>query len=282
MDRAIQRIRTSVSTSGVLQDRLLQAGALVWLLSFLPSLVGVAEPSPVFYWVDQYNDVPTLLFVLAAAGLGVRRAEGRRERVFWGLVLACMAGWMMVRVLYVLVPYGQRGLKTDLFSDVCYLFGYLCLALALELRPDRDAPGAGRFERMEALSTLVFAFLVLTYLTLMPAVFDPAIYSSWVSSMFLYAVLDVYLVARGVALLRSGTEPGWAAPMGWLTATFALWLVGDLLEGFMYMELIPFIDPGTPLDVLWLGPVLLLLVAVRSRAWQRRAAGAPVPALRVT
>ncbi len=240
----------------------------MWLLSLLPSLRGVEFEDVGFTWADQYSDVPTMALVLVAMSLLASHAQERAEGRFWRLMSGCVLAWLGVRVLYFFVPFDAQGIGFDLVTDVLYLVGYFLIALGLETPPDRAPEGGsrGRERRVESLGTLVFGFGLLTYFVVVPAVFDPDIYASWVSSMLLYAVLDVYLLTRAVTLLRGGLAPGWRAPMGWLAVTLGLWLVGDLTEGLMYLETIPFVDPGTPWDVLWALPSLTLLIAVRSRS----------------
>ncbi len=243
----------------------------MWFLSLLPSLLGTAPFEPAFYWADQYSDVPTLGFVVMAAALRLRVARDRKERTFWRLFMGCMAGWLAVRGLYVVVPYEERGVKSDLFSDLNYLFGYLCLVVALELRPDRDPPGFTRVRRVESLGIVTFGFLMLSYFTLAPSVFNPEAYATWVTSMLLYAVLDAWLLVRALRLLHTDLASDWMVPMRFLAGALALWLVGDLMEGLMYMGAVPYVDSGTPVDLVWATPMLLLLFAVRSRSWQDRA-----------
>ena len=250
-----------------LRDPILWAGGAVWLLSLLPSLADVLPSDLAFSWADQYSDVPMLGFVVVAAAMRARAALDRKERTFWRLFIAGNMSWIAVRGLYVGVPYAQRGMKSDLFTDVSYLLGYLCLIAALELRPDRVPPGRTRAGKVESLGVQTFAFLMLSYFTLAPSVFNPEAYASWVTSMALYAVLDAWLLAHAVRLLRAGLAPGWVVPVRWLAGAFAVWLVGDVMEGLMYMKAIPYIDAGSPVDVVWAAPQLLLLLAVRSRVW---------------
>ena len=251
------------------RDRFFWIGVVVWGASVLPSLIPVLPAEVTFAWADQYSDVPGLIFVLVAAALAIRRASSQRERVFWRLLVGCITGWLAVRGLYLLIPYEEWGTATDLTADLFYLGGYLCVALAVERRPDRHpgTGGPGRLQRAEAAGTLVFAFALLTYLVLLPSVFNPEVYASWVSSLLLFAVLDAFLLARGISLLRGSLEKGWRLPLRWLTAVFAIWLVGDLGEGLMYLDVIPFTEPGTPWDLIWHLPSLALLASVRSRRW---------------
>jgi len=81
------------------------------------------------------------------------------------------------------------------------------------------------------------------------------------------SVLDLYLLIRVFTLLKADPRGGWRWPYRWLLATFALWVVADTLEGLLYLEAVPWIDPGTPWDVLWHLPSLTLLLAVLSRKW---------------
>lgn len=252
---------------GPSRDRFLWAGVAVWALSLLPSLLGAVPFEPAFCWADQYNDVPTLGFVIVAAALRLRVARDRKERTFWRLFMGCMVGWIAVRGLYVVVPYEERGMKSDLFSDLSYLLGYLCLVVALHLRPDRDPPGFTRVRRVESLGIVTFAFLMLSYFTLAPSVFNPEAYASWSTSLLLYAVLDAWLLVRALRLLHTDLASEWRVPMRFLAGAVALWFVGDVVEGLMYLERIPYVNSGTPADLLWTTPMLLLLFAVRSRAW---------------
>ena len=253
----------------------------VWFLSMLPSLLGTAPFEPAFYWADQFSDVPILGCVIVAAALRLRRSRERKERTFWRLFIGGMVGWIAVRGLYVVVPYEDRGVASDLFTDVCYLLGYLCLMVALELRPDHDPPGFTRVRRVESLGILTFAFLMLSYFTLVPSVFNPEAYASWSTSLLLYAVLDVWLIARALRLLHTDLASGWVVPIRLLAAVLVLWFIGDVMEGLMYLGTIPYVDSGTPADLLWAMPMLLLLFVVRSREWQDRP-GPVMPAARAT
>ncbi len=252
----------------LLDDRWVWVGGLVWVVSILPSLVSVLPPDLTYAYADQFSDVAMLLLTL---GLGIaagRTAKGARERQFWYLIAAALVSWLAVRALYALISAEAWGWGADLTSDVLYLAGYLALALGMERRPDRvPAPGLrARLQNLEVMGALLFGFGLLAYFVLIPSVFDPEAYASWVPSLMLYAVLDLFLVTRITLALRQA-PPGWVRPYGLLLAFAGLWLVGDVLEGLMYLEAVAFVEPGTPADLLWHLPSLMLLLAVRSRAW---------------
>lgn len=255
--------------AGYRRDRFFQAGLAAWILSLLPSVAPVLPADLTFLWADQYADVPVLAFVVTGALLLVRRAQRRRERTFWIFLAVGILGWLAVRGLYLIIPYEDRGIGFNFATDSSYLTGYLFMALALEQRPNRDREtGAAAWgRRLESVGALVFGFTLLSYFTLAPSVFNPRVYESWVSSLFLYAAFDAYLVVRCLVLLRSGNVPGWRRPLQALTAAFAFWLLCDLTEGLMYLGTLPPIDSGGPADLLWGLPSLALLVAVRVRTW---------------
>lgn len=251
-------------------DRLLHVGLGVWALSLAPSFLPVLPPDLTWVWADQFSDVPTLGMATLGAVLARRRARDARARAFWGFLVLGILAWFAVRGLYLLVPYEVRGTGFDVATDVSYLLGYLATALALERRPDADVVrGTEAWGRgLESTALLVFCFTLLSYLTLAPSVFHPGMYASWVSSLLLYAAFDTYLAARTLVLLRSTARAEWKRTFALLAATFTVWLVCDVVEGLMYLRVIPEVDAGRPSDLLWALPSLALLVAVRSPAWR--------------
>lgn len=247
-----------------LRDPFLGLGLVAWCLSALPSLLPGPAGDLAYAWADQYSDVPTMTLVMTAALLRAARAPQKRERLFWRLLVAGLAGWMTIRGAYLMIPYDARGMGFDLASDAFYLSGYLFIALALEL--GLSPGGEDRVRRVESVGTLVFGFALLSYFTVAPSVFNPEAYADWVSSLFLYALFDLYLVVRLAVVYRSLPDPAWRRTLPWLGLTFSLWLVGDVTEGLMYRGVIGLWEPARPTDLLWLAPPMTLLVAVRVRS----------------
>lgn len=251
------------------RDRFLCLGVAVWILSTLPSFVHLLPAKVTFSWADEFADVPILLLIIWAAVRALGRSGSQRERGFWRLVAMAMTAWLAVRGLFAVIPDQRWGTGADLTSDLLYLGAYLSLAFALERRPDRT-PGRGlwvQLQQIEVLGTLVFGGGLLAYFVLIPSVFNPRVYASWVPSLLLFAVLDLYLLVRSVALLLSAPGPEWRRTFILLAATFALLLGGDVVEGLFYLGTLPDIPPGGPLDILWQLPWLTLLAAVQARRW---------------
>jgi len=100
------------------RDAILWAGVAVWLLSLLPSLVGVLSPDATLTWTDEFNDVPILLVALMAIAISRHGAEEHGERVFWGLLMGYPGAWLVARVLYLVVPYNGNGILSDQVTDL--------------------------------------------------------------------------------------------------------------------------------------------------------------------
>ncbi len=266
----------SRSSHGPRTDPLFWIALGVWGVSILPSFLPVLSPAATYTYADEYSDVPMLVMAGVALVIALRRTSSHGERLFFRLIVGGLAAWLAVRASYTLMPAALWGETADLIQDFLYLAGYLLFAISLETQPfaPRRLVERRRLHTVEILGTLVFVFGLLAYFVVIPSVFNPEVYASWVPSLLLYAVLDAYLVIRTLTLLNPRLPAEWRDPARWLAVTFALWLVSDMAEGLMYLEVLPWVDPGTPVDLLWHLPGLALFVAVRSRGWS---AGAPTP-----
>ncbi|MFQ5538030.1 MAG: ATP-binding protein [Gemmatimonadota bacterium] len=250
------------------RDRLLWAAVAVWVISTLPLLFPILPEDWRFTYGDQFSDVLPMLTALALIVRHARRSAARK-RIFWGLLAGGIAAWLGVRVLYLVVPFEAWGWELDLSSDLLYLTGYLAIAFAIEARPDRIPVSApeSRLRNLETAGILFFVFGMLAYFVLVPSVFDPESYASWVPSLLLYAVLDAFLMTRVWRALRSGMQGVWARIYRMLALLTALWFLGDVVEGLQYMEVLPWTDPGRPTDLLWQLPSLVFLILALVPRW---------------
>jgi signal transduction histidine kinase len=252
------------------RDRFFLFGVVVWIAAILPSFLPILPPDVTFRYADEFSDVAPLLVVLVALFMVLRTPLSGRVRAFWSLLTASILCVLAIRVLYAILPGSAReSTGLDLVQDILYMMSYLAVALAIERRPDRVA-GAGfraRLRGIEVAGAVVFVFGLLAYFVLIPSVFDPDAYASLVPSLFLYSVLDAYLLLRLNAIRAAGVSPEWRRTFSWLAIAYGTWLFSDLIEGFLYLDILPWFDPGTPLDLIWHLPLLALLVAVRGRAW---------------
>ena len=256
------------------------AGVVVWVACNLPSWVPILPPEATFTWGDQYGDVPSLLLVVAAAWMAGRHESNPARRTFWLSVRLAMISWTGVRVLFFLVPWEEWGVGFDLGSDVLYISAYVLLGIGLEvLRTDMESdgeggePGPGR-SASERSAILVFSFFTLAFLVLSPGFFSPELYASGSSSMLLYVTMDAWLMVRAAQLtIAARRDDEWRRASTWLLITCATLLIGDAVEGLIYIEVIPWLDAGTPWDTIWNVPPLTLFLAARAvRARESRVA----------
>lgn len=256
----------SPEVGNLARDPVVLAALCVWGLAILPSILPILSPDATYTWADQFSDVPNLVFLVATLGWAIVRSQARGERLFWWLLQASTLSWLGVRGLFLIVPFEYWGIGMDLASDVLYLQGYLLLALGIEDRIRETVTHSdSRAEYFEAVGTLVFGFGLLAYFILAPSIFNPEIYETWVTSLLLYAVIDLYLVMRTLKWMRATASTSRRHRLAfWLLVTSLFWLISDLVEGMMYLGVFPWIDPGTPWDLLWHVPAFTILLAVRS------------------
>ena len=119
----------------------------------------------------------------------------------------------------------------------------------------------------------MFVFGLLGYFIVLPSIFVPESYGSWVPSLAMYVVLDAYIALRLIAVLRSRIGPDWRWTYRAIAAAYGLWFFADIAEGLLLLDAVPQIDAGTPLDLLWHLPILCILIAIQCRTW-------PIPAER--
>ena len=237
---------------------------VVWALVSLPYVLPLGQA-----WLESHQEFvlfPSLLaLVVIACFTGIRRLEPQ-ERQFWALVGAGFAVWLISYVPYYAVSPDRRHLALDLSDDLFYLAYYLCLLLALDVRPHlaTASPFADRERWLKSLGTALLAFAGLGYFALIPAAVNPQDYATWVPSYSLYLALDALLVTRlGVMTARAGS-PRWRLLYGALGVSAALMLAVDALELLDRIGLARF-DTGTPTDLLWTLPLVAFAWSARLR-----------------
>jgi signal transduction histidine kinase len=94
-----------------------------------------------------------------------------------------------------------------------------------------------------------------------PVVLAPATYASYVPSYVMYFTLDLLLVIAFLRLVRLAAGTAWHEVYVLVGATAACWLVLDAVEALQWVEIIPWVDAGTPVDLPWLLPFLPLAAA---------------------
>jgi len=238
------------------------ASIAVVLLSALPLLVPVMDPDRTWTYATYWVEIPTTVLTLMIVARAQHHAGHRRERLFWLMWCLALACWLSNWWLYLVASNPETRtveLVADLANLMYYVFAFLAVTSLAHLREADDT--SGRSYRPQVLGTILFAAALLAYFVVIPVVLAPSTYSSYVPSYVMYFTLDVLLLLAFVRLMRLAAGSAWHDLYLLLAATTACWLVLDTFEALQWVEVIPWVDSGTPLDVPWLLPFLPLAAA---------------------
>lgn len=257
--------------SALLRDPfVLGVGTLIVLLA-LPFYLPLLPQSALKEAAYHYSDFLLLLLTSVAFFPSSSAALSRQSRRFYQYCTIGFGFWLLIGVLDVLsleTLSVQYLWMTDVFSDILYLLFYLSLVLASAVRPDRrPASNSQRLEdNFDASGSILFIFGLLVYFIVIPITTSPADYDSWLPSLLLYVVLDLYLAVRFGYL--ASTTPGlrWRATYSLMTIGALSWGLLDFFEALSHIP-DPWLEPFQPslLDPMWSVPFLIFVAAARVR-----------------
>jgi len=260
-----------VGTAELISDRwqTLRRNPVTWIaagafmVTLFPYVFPVLSPGALEYFADWYADFPLMLTAIVAFQYRRSRMARPTERRFWDLWTAAFVCWLIVRVFYAVTPMEYIQWWFDLVVDSLYLLFYLCIVLALELRPDRPVQRSLSTMRrwIEAAGAAAFLLALLLYYAIIPGILSPDAYWTWVPSLALYVTLDAVILLRLLYVRHDCGSPLWRSIYGWLAAATALWLVADLLEVLTYAEFVPLSASGTRWDLIWYAPFVPVILA---------------------
>lgn len=275
------------------RDRLLQLGLGLFLLNaasyvyahvhFPPGTEYVYEVDGERYvaqywvWFDNAWYLVFLTFTLIGLFLPLRSRLRSSEVRFWSLIGGGVAAWWIYCILWFAYPNFLETAMGLTQADVLFLFYYLAIVIALDLRPDLDR----RSEQLrlpfwtEVSGTSLFALGIMTYFVLIPYFRSRNIeYWSFVNSYYLYLAFDAYLVLRLIQLAVGSHTRRWRILYGILGASFAIEFVTNTLELLSYLPRDE-LHLSTLTGPVWFLPVSLLAFAGRLRLADLGAAAAP-------
>jgi signal transduction histidine kinase len=266
-----------MATAELVSDRwqMLRRNPVAWIAGaalavvFVPYLIPVLPSGALAHFAEYYADFPLLLASMAAFQYRRGAIARREERRFWDLWTAAFGCWLLVRLLYAALPSQYLVWWLDLVVDALYMLFYLCIVLALEIRPDRPVPASlGTMRRrVEALGAGVFLFSLLFYFAVIPGILSYEAYWTWVPSMLLYVTLDVIVVARLLYLRHDSRSDRWRTIYGLIAVTAAMWMVTDAFETLTYAEVASLLWPaGQAWDLAWYVPFVPITLAALLRS----------------
>jgi signal transduction histidine kinase len=243
----------------------LWVGSALLLLLVLPYMVPGIAGDTLGEWSELYADLFMLVFVTATLGWWRTRGAPKSVLIFRRILFGAYGVLLVQLVLLLTLPDDEwQTIEAALvYSYLCY---YFLILTALAVQPHLASRGAARswLRVVRPLGTLMLLFGLLMYFVGIPTLYKWDLgHEGWLPTIALYFVLDLAIVGAAYRA-RSATEsPGWRSVYGWLLLAFGVGTVADLVDLTMRAELIPWVEPGTPLDLLWFAPYPPLILAMR-------------------
>ena len=226
---------------------------------------GVPAPARTFFG-DYLLSLTFLPLVIAAFAAGLHRLSANSERRFWQAMAAAFAVWFVYGAVAFFIPDERWSLSWTVAGDCAYIGFYLLILLAIELKPHLQSMDRleERQRRLRSSALVLLLFGWVCYLLVIPAAVNRATYETEVPSFLLYVSLDLAIIVRLLMVRRESWSVRWATLYGMLALGMGWMLTADVLETLMVSGIIP-AGSGTPLDLWWTVPFVLLVAAARAR-----------------
>lgn len=246
----------------ILRSRRGIVAAYLWWAVALPTVI-ISLSLPLWpEWLrrDWFWGYGELMFLGLAAVGAFWRAQFLRHALlkrWWRIFGLALSVWYLGALLSHHGVVGDGPLWSVLATDISFSLYYLIVVIMLDQM-------VGRPNRVTASVALVTAMF--GYVILLPALYAPDEYQSWIPSYLFYVSLDLYIFARISLILRSvwHTRIGLDAAALWLI--FAGFLVSDVLDGLWNIAVLD-IRSSDELAVIFYLPLLPLLL-IPSPLWR--------------
>ncbi|MEM1180214.1 MAG: ATP-binding protein [Acidobacteriota bacterium] len=234
-------------------------------------------------WEDpgQLTSVLDLLVISAVVVLllaGLKDLHSPSERLFWTLTAAGYGCWWLSRAILWIFAHADERLVLHVLVDTLYILLFLFSLAAAELRPDLGRPMPEGWPWRPRLGTAALLLTILSfalYFVVIPSRIDPTFYGTRVSSMKLYAALDLLVAVRFGLLARSARGLRWTSIYGLCALSMGLWFALDASDAYVRVAGIE-IANLSPLNILWSVPLVVLGLAAslrRDDVWAGQTAG---------
>ena len=233
------------------RDPISAAGLIALALSTSLYLLPVVSSQRLAAWSEGPLFLPLIGWAVVATLVRSWRSRAEPERQFWRTIGIGSACWLAAVVLTLLPVWSANKPLIEFAYDALVVTFYLGLILATTKAP--HAP-AGPRRHVGAtpilLGTVVFGVGMTAYFDLVPYLVDRADFDSRTPALYLFLALDLSLLARTAAQVRSARDTNWRIPY-WLIFLAALLLTtGDLLDLLRRLGLRAYTS-GTATDFLW-------------------------------
>lgn len=252
--------------SFLVRDTWFRLCLLVWLAVAVLYLTPLAQPSVRTFFGDYLIGITFIPLVIACCLSGSTGRRETEESHFWWMIAGAYAIWFCYGLLTLAMPDSSWTLSASVRGDVAYVAFYLLFLLAIELKPHLQTMNRveAQQRRLRATALTVLLFSWLCYVVVIPAAVDRRVYETMVPSFLLYLSLDLLLLGRLMWVRRESWSVRWAALYGLLAAAVGAMFVGDVFET-MYIGNVIALGSGTPADLLWTLPFMLVAATARAR-----------------
>ena len=252
--------------TSLLQDTLVQLYLAVVVAEAVIYAVPLLDPATLTAFGASPFQIPFVATVAVAAFAGLRRIPEGEERRYWTHLAWATLVWLATLVWVAVVPAERWTDAHDVWVDASYLFFYFAILLAVERKPHLPRLSARRDTerplRWAGVTLLVAGYFV--YFVVAPAVVEPGLLRSELSSSLLFLTIDAAIVIRFAWRAWTAGAVGWRVLYGAMAAAGLALGATDMLDALGAVGVIHLPD-GAASDLIWAVPPFCFLVAFRLR-----------------
>lgn len=246
------------------RDWVIEAFVLVVAAHVVVYTVPLLDPDTLDWFGSTPFMVPYVLLALVAAFDGLSALGDAPERRFWSWIGTGCGVWLATLVVVSVVRLEEWSIAYDVVSDAAYMFFYVPILMAIELRPhvvDLD----GRFTLERNLRWMGLAVVLLgwfTYFVLVPLLVDQGLYGTALPSTLLFLTIDLIMLLRFATYAWAAGRGRWRRLYGALAVASAALVFCDTLDALTAAGLL-FLQNGRLTDLLWTVAPASFVVAFR-------------------
>jgi signal transduction histidine kinase len=242
-----------------------------WVAS-AAALVGMGVPVAVLYWYSpdlmgrysiwlEFLALGLALVVLVRRGLGATRLE---TRVFWLLIAAAYLLWILADAVLEGIGGASISVHAGLVGDLCFLFLYLALVMALELRAHLGPGGVVNrpLVLVEMIGGVVAGFALFVYFVMIPLRITTS--AEWSPSYPFYLLLDALVLFGIYRNMHTAAATGWRQVYQLMGCAFTALLLVDLMGASVGWGVIPGVESAFfGMEPLWLVVHVFVVASAR-------------------
>ena len=258
------------SYSWLARDPVIWCGVLAYTLVVAPFFLPGSSRESLAWWTELYATMVVVSVVVASLELGFKNRLPRSAQLFRHIFAAAFFILLVKDLVYVMLP--ESVFWENVYAGTYgygYVFYYFVAFAAFAVVPHRNDRGVERawLWLIRPLGALLLVLGLVVYFLGIPfanyVVQEPGAKSHYILG---YVALDIALVALVLRLRQSTESPLWRSVYGWFALAFGLGFGVDALDLIQRFGVLPWVEYGTPLDLLWFAWLAPIIVAARMLA----------------